>query len=160
ELLISMAAPAAMSLQNARLHRESLTQQRLQLDLQFAEQIQKSFLPRELPGVDGIEFATEYRPAFIVGGDFFDVFWSDENQIGIFIGDVSGKGVSAALLMARISSDLRIAASAATEPGKALASVNNSVLARQQHDIFFTGIYLTVDIVTGEVVIANAGHPP
>jgi sigma-B regulation protein RsbU (phosphoserine phosphatase) len=160
ELLISMAAPAAMTLQNARLHRESLTQQRLQLDLQFAEQIQKSFLPREFPGVDGIEFATEYRPAFIVGGDFFDVFWADTTQIGIFIGDVSGKGVSAALLMARISSDLRIAASAANEPGRALASVNNSLLSRQQHDIFFTGVFLTLDIATGNVVLANAGHPP
>jgi serine phosphatase RsbU (regulator of sigma subunit) len=160
DLLTGLAAQAAMALQNARMHQESLKQQRLQQDLLLAEQIQKSFLPRQLPSVEGIEFVTDYRPAYSVGGDFYDLFWLDHERVGVFIGDVSGKGVSAALLMARISSDLRVAALAEKEPARAISRVNQTVLERKQHDIFVTGIYLTLDVGTRQVTLANAGHLP
>jgi serine phosphatase RsbU (regulator of sigma subunit) len=160
DLLTGLASQAGMALQNARMHQESLKQQRLQQDLLLAEQIQKSFLPRQLPSVDGIDFVTEYRPAYSVGGDFYDLFWLDHERIGVFIGDVSGKGISAALLMARISSDLRLAALAESEPANALARVNQAVLERKQHDIFVTGIYLTLEVNTRVVTLANAGHLP
>jgi serine phosphatase RsbU (regulator of sigma subunit)/pSer/pThr/pTyr-binding forkhead associated (FHA) protein len=160
DLLTGIAASAALVLQNARMHQESLKQQRLQQDLLLAEQIQKSFLPRALPEVEGIEFHTEYRPAFSVGGDFYDVFWISYDQIGVFIGDVSGKGVSAALLMARISSDLRLAAAAVNDPARALEHVNRIVLERKQHDIFVTCVYLTLNIKSHVVTLANAGHLP
>ena len=160
DLLSTFAAQAAMALQNAKLHQETLSQQRLQQDLALAEEIQKSFLPQQLPDVPGIEFVAHYRPAYSVGGDFYDVFWLDDRRIGVFIGDVSGKGVSAALLMARISSDLRVAAMAERDPASALRRVNRIVLERNQHDIFVTGIYLTFDTQSREVVIANAGHIP
>jgi len=149
-----------MALSNARMHAESLKQQRLQQDLLLAEQIQKSFLPRQLPSVEGIEFVTEYRPAYSVGGDFYDLFWLDHERIGVFIGDVSGKGVSAALLMARISSDLRVAALAEPSPARAISRVNQAVLERKQHDIFVTGIYLTLDVKSKTLMLANAGHLP
>jgi serine phosphatase RsbU (regulator of sigma subunit) len=160
DLLTGIAASAALVLQNARMHQESLKQQRLQQDLLLAEQIQKSFLPRALPAVEGIEFQTEYRPAFSVGGDFYDVFWINYDQIGVFIGDVSGKGVSAALLMARISSDLRLAAAAVSDPARALEHVNRIVLERKQHDIFVTCVYLTLNTKSHVVTLANAGHLP
>jgi serine phosphatase RsbU (regulator of sigma subunit) len=160
DLLTGIAASAALVLQNARMHQESLKQQRLQQDLLLAEQIQKSFLPRTLPAVEGIEFQTEYRPAFSVGGDFYDVFWISYDQIGVFIGDVSGKGVSAALLMARISSDLRLAAAAVNDPARALEHVNRIVLERKQHDIFVTCIYMTLNTKSHVVTLANAGHLP
>jgi serine phosphatase RsbU (regulator of sigma subunit) len=149
-----------MALQNARMHQESLKQQRLQQDLLLAEQIQKSFLPRQLPSVTGMEFVTEYRPAYSVGGDFYDLFWLDPDRVGVFIGDVSGKGVSAALLMARISSDLRVAALAEADPARAISRVNRTVLERKQHDIFVTGIYMTLDVRTRAITLANAGHLP
>jgi sigma-B regulation protein RsbU (phosphoserine phosphatase) len=126
----------------------------------LAEQIQKSFLPQQLPSVEGIEFVTDYRPAYSVGGDFYDLFWLDHERVGVFIGDVSGKGVSAALLMARISSDLRVAALAESSPARAMARVNMAVLERKQHDIFVTGIYLTLDVKTKQITLANAGHLP
>lgn len=160
DLLTGLAAQAAMALQNARMHQESLKQQRLQQDLLLAEQIQKSFLPRQLPSVEGVEFVTDYRPAYSVGGDFYDLFWLDHERVGVFIGDVSGKGVSAALLMARITSDLRLSALAETEPARALSRVNQAVLERKQHDTFVTGIYLTLDVTTKLVTLANAGHLP
>ena len=160
DLLTGLASQAAMALSNARMHAESLKQQRLQQDLLLAEQIQKSFLPRQLPSVEGIEFVTEYRPAYSVGGDFYDLFWLDHERIGVFIGDVSGKGVSAALLMARISSDLRVAALAESSPARAISRVNQAVLERKQHDIFVTGIYLSLDVKTKQLTLANAGHLP
>jgi sigma-B regulation protein RsbU (phosphoserine phosphatase) len=160
DLLTGLASQAAMALQNARMHAESLKQQRLQQDLLLAEQIQKSFLPRQLPSVEGMEFVTDYRPAYSVGGDFYDLFWLDHERVGVFIGDVSGKGVSAALLMARISSDLRISALAESSPARAMARVNMAVLERKQHDIFVTGIYMTLDVKTKHVTLANAGHLP
>lgn len=160
DLLTGLASQAAMALSNARMHAESLKQQRLQQDLLLAEQIQKSFLPRQLPSVEGIEFVTEYRPAYSVGGDFYDLFWLDHERIGVFIGDVSGKGVSAALLMARISSDLRVAALAEPSPARAISRVNQAVLERKQHDIFVTGIYLSLDVKTRQLTLANAGHLP
>lgn len=160
DLLTGLASQAAMALQNARMHAESLKQQRLQQDLLLAEQIQKSFLPRQLPSVEGMEFITDYRPAYSVGGDFYDLFWLDHERVGVFIGDVSGKGVSAALLMARISSDLRVAALAEPSPARAISRVNQAVLERKQHDIFVTGIYLTLDTKKKTVTLANAGHLP
>jgi serine phosphatase RsbU (regulator of sigma subunit) len=160
DLLTGLAAQAALALSNARMHSEQLQQQRLRQDLQVAEQIQRSFLPRALPQVSGIELTTEYRPAFSVGGDFYDAFWLRHDRIGLFIGDVSGKGVSAALLMARISSDLRLAAAADVEPGRVLELVNRIVLERRQTDIFVTGVYLTLDVPTRRVLLANAGHLP
>jgi sigma-B regulation protein RsbU (phosphoserine phosphatase) len=108
--------------------------------------------------VEGVEFRAEYRPAFSVGGDFYDVFWLDPRRIGMFIGDVSGKGVSAALLMARISSDLRLAARAEAQPAKVMEQVNRTVVERQQLDIFVTAIYATLDVPTMELTLANAGH--
>jgi serine phosphatase RsbU (regulator of sigma subunit) len=160
DLLTGLAAQAGLALQNARFFAESLRQQRLEQDLLLAEQIQKSFLPRQLPSVEGIEFVTEYKPAYSVGGDFYDIFWVNYDRIGLFIGDVSGKGVSAALLMARISSDLRLAASAEPDPARVLALVNHIVLDRRQSDSFVTAIYATLDVKTFELTLANAGHPP
>jgi serine phosphatase RsbU (regulator of sigma subunit) len=149
-----------MALANARLHVESLKQQRLAQDLLLAQEIQKSFLPRQLPSPPGLDFVTEYRPAYSVGGDFYDVFWLSEDRLGLFIGDVAGKGVSAALLMARITSDLRVAALAEADPRRVIERVNRAVVARQQHDIFVTAVYLTLDVRTREVVLGNAGHLP
>jgi serine phosphatase RsbU (regulator of sigma subunit) len=158
DLLTGLAAQAGLAMANARFHAESLRQERLRQDLLVAEQIQKSFLPQQLPSVEGIEFRAEYRPAFSVGGDFYDVFWLDDRRIGMFIGDVSGKGVSAALLMARISSDLRLAARDEAQPARVMERVNKIVVERQQLDIFVTAIYATLDIRTLELTLANAGH--
>lgn len=160
ELLSGLAVQATMALDNVRMHQQALKQQRLQLDLQLAEQIQKSFLPRHLPSVPGIEFATKYRPAFQVGGDFYDVFWLSYDKIGLLIGDVAGKGVSAALLMARITSDLRLAAMMVPDPAQVLGHVNRIVYERAQSDVFVTVIYMTMDVRKHRVQLANAGHLP
>jgi sigma-B regulation protein RsbU (phosphoserine phosphatase) len=159
DLLNGMAAPAAMMLQNASMHERSLAQDRLNYDLELAAQIQKSFLPREVIHVEGIELFAEYRAAYSVGGDFYDVFWVAPDRLGVFVGDIAGKGVAGALLMARISSELRVAALAHVDPVAVLAAMNKALISRGQPELFFTAIYLTLDVKTGEITLANAGHP-
>jgi serine phosphatase RsbU (regulator of sigma subunit)/pSer/pThr/pTyr-binding forkhead associated (FHA) protein len=159
DLLSGMATPAAIMLENTRMHEASLVRDRLNHDLELAAQIQKSFLPREVITVEGLDLFAEYRAAYTVGGDFYDVFWVAPNRLGLFIGDISGKGVSAALLMARISSELRVAALAQVEPVAVLSMMNRATLAHRRSDLFFTAVYLTIDVSTGEVILANAGHP-
>ncbi len=159
DLLAGMAAASAMMLQNAKNRQDSLQRDRLRYDLELAAQIQKSFLPREVVSVEGVELFAEYRAAYSVGGDFYDVFWVAPNRLGVFIGDISGKGVAGALLMARISSEMRVAALTHVEPVAVLNAMNRALIVRNQPELFFTAIYLTLDVKTGEVVLANAGHP-
>ncbi len=159
DLLSGMAAPAAIMLQNTRMYEATLMRDRLNHDLELAAQIQKSFLPREVITVEGLDLFAEYRAAYTVGGDFYDVFWVGPKRLALFIGDISGKGVSAALLMARISSELRVTALAQVEPVAVLSMMNKTTLAHRRPDLFFTAVYLTIDVSTGEVHLANAGHP-
>jgi phosphoserine phosphatase RsbU/P len=160
DLLTALASHAALAQQNTKMYEESLARERLAQDLVLAQQIQKSFLPSELPDVAPYRFVAEYRPAHSVGGDFYDVFWQSPERIGFVVGDVSGKGVSAALLMARVSSDLRTAMLTEREPAAALNVVNRAVVARGQHDIFVTALCVSLDVRRRHVVLANAGHMP
>ncbi len=159
ELLNGMAAAAAMMLQNSRMHEESILRDRLKYDLELAARIQDSFLPREVISVEGLELFAEYRAAYTVGGDFYDVLWVGENKLAVFIGDISGNGIAAALRMARISSELRVAALAHVEPALVLSAMNKALLASDQPELFFTAVYFTFDVKTGDIVLANAGHP-
>jgi phosphoserine phosphatase RsbU/P len=132
---------------------------RLGNDLALAAQIQKSFLPREAIAVEGLDLFVEYRAAYAVGGDFYDVLWVGPNRLALLIGDISGKGVSGALLMARISAELRTAALNYVEPVAVLTAMNQATVARGRPELFFTAIYLILDVKTGEALFANAGHP-
>jgi serine phosphatase RsbU (regulator of sigma subunit) len=159
-LLNGLATYAALGLGNIRMQQRAFRQQRFERDLALAERIQKSFLPRQFPVIEGLEFAAEYHPAYTIGGDFYDVFLLGENKVGMLIGDVAGKGIAAALLMARVLSDLRMAALSRPDPARVLSTVNEVVIERQQHDIFVTVTYLTLDMKSQELVVASAGHGP
>jgi serine phosphatase RsbU (regulator of sigma subunit) len=159
DLLNGIAVPAAIMLQNTRMHEESIQRERLNRDLELAGQIQKSFLPREVLTVPGVEFLATYKAAYTVGGDFYDVFWVGQDLLAVFIGDISGKGVAAALLMARISGELRVAALAHVDPVSVFTIMNKAVINRNQPELFFTAIYFTLDVKTGEVWLATAGQP-
>jgi serine phosphatase RsbU (regulator of sigma subunit) len=159
ELLNGVAAAAAMMLQNARTHEDTLLRDRLKYDLELAARIQQSFLPHEVITVEGLELFAEYRAAYTVGGDFYDVLWVGEHKLAVFIGDISGHGIAAALFMARISSELRVAALAHVEPVAVFEAMNEALLASDQPELFFTAVYFTFDVKTGEVVLSSAGHP-
>src|SRR5258708_16756186 len=102
EVLLSVAAQATLSLENAQLHAAALKQRDYERDLEFATQVQLGFLPNERPHVAGYEFFDFYEAAQRVGGDFFDYVSLPDGRVAVTIGDVAGKGMPAALLMARI----------------------------------------------------------
>jgi serine phosphatase RsbU (regulator of sigma subunit) len=138
---------------------EEALQVRLKEDLALAAHIQKSFLPREVIAVEGLDLFAEYRAAYTVGGDFYDVLWVAPDRLAVFIGDIAGKGIAGALLMARVSSELRAAALAHVDPETVLKTMNEATLRRDQPELFFTAVYFTIDVKSGEVLLANAGHP-
>jgi serine phosphatase RsbU (regulator of sigma subunit) len=160
ELLTGIAGQSAAALGNARLHEELLKRQRLEQDLHLAERIQQSFLPRRIPRVEGFTFCARYDPAYEVGGDFYDFVRLPDERLGIVVGDVSGKGISAALYMARLTRDLRYFALAEADPARVLKHMNRVVIESGQDDIFVTMLYVVLDAAKRQLVLANAGHMP
>jgi serine phosphatase RsbU (regulator of sigma subunit) len=160
DLLTGIANQCGIAIGNARLHQQLLRQQRLAQDLRFAEQVQRSFLPQRLPTITGYAFASHYDPAFEVGGDFYDVVDLGDGCIGLLVGDVSGKGVSAALRMARMSTELRFCAMAEREPAAVMTRANRTLLETSQDEIFVTAIYARLDPRTRKLTLSNAGHLP
>jgi sigma-B regulation protein RsbU (phosphoserine phosphatase) len=160
DLLTGIAAQCGIAIGNARLHQALLKQQRLAQDLRFAEQVQRSFLPQRLPDIPGFTFASHYDPAFEVGGDFYDVIDLGDGAIGLLIGDVSGKGVGAALRMARMSSELRFSAMAERDPAAVMTRANRTLLETSQDEIFVTALYARLDPRRRTLTVSNAGHLP
>lgn len=160
ELLTGIAHQAAGALGNAKLHEELLKRQRIEQDMHLAERIQQSFLPRRIPQIDGYTFSARYDPAYEVGGDFYDFVRLPDDRIGIVVGDVSGKGVAAALYMARLGRDLRYFALAESDPARVLKWMNRAVNEAGQDHIFVTLVYVVLSAKEKMVTIANAGHMP
>lgn len=160
DLLAGIANQAAIAMQNAEMHHELLAQERLRHDVEIAREIQRRFLPLVPPRLHGWSFATEYQPAFAVGGDFYDFIPLGTERIGVLIGDVSGKGVSAALLMARVTSEFRTLAMIEPAPEAVMARVNASLVAAGYEGVFVTACYMVIDLQRGELSYCNAGHLP
>jgi len=149
----------AVAIENALLHRESIDKEKLKQELEIAASLQKSFLP-ELPAfhkgkvtVTGVNI-----PASKIGGDLYDFIEPVEGKVGIFIGDVSGKGVSGALYMAKIISDFRYTALSKHSPDTVFNCLNNA-FASSPRGMFCTAIYMIVDTETGHLQCSVAGHP-
>lgn len=132
----------------------------LERELKQARQIQKSMLPVRLPKVKGYDLGAGSEPARMVGGDFYDLFLLDTDRLGVVIGDVSGKGVSAALFMAQTISLLRAQARLYREPVQVLESVNQDLLERNASGMFVTLLYGVLYLSDGQFVYARAGHLP
>jgi serine phosphatase RsbU (regulator of sigma subunit) len=162
-LLMAVARLASVALDNARLHQESLAQERVRRDLELAHQVQLSFLPRQLPEVAGYESYAQYEPAQEVGGDYYGFIplSGPQSRLGILVGDVAGKGVSAALLMAKLSSDARFCLLSEADPAKAIMALNDLLCPfTSQMDRFVTLVAAVLDPAAHSVTLVNAGHPP
>ncbi len=138
----------------------SLRRKALDRDLNLARQVQESFLPARMPAVDGYAFSALNRPAQAVGGDFYNFYTLPGNKLGVALGDVSGKGIAASLFMARLSSELQHYAPVFIEPGRLMSKLNRVLCKRAKQGMFVTLIYMVVDLATGIVLFANAGHIP
>src|SRR5206468_426619 len=107
---------------NARLHEDVIHRERFQRDIELGEQVQRSFLPQRLPEVPGYQFYAQYKSALTIGGDYYDFVALPGGRLGVLLGDVAGKGVPAALLMAKLSAEARYCMlMAPDEPAKAVA---------------------------------------
>jgi serine phosphatase RsbU (regulator of sigma subunit) len=137
----------------------SLRERRLQSDLAAARQVQRALLPKLDGSVAGVEMAAEYRAAYEVGGDFYEVK-SRPGRLSFVVGDVAGKGVTAALIMARVSGEARHFMAAARRPSGILAGVNRWLDRQGLSDRFVTATAIELDLEHGRWTAANAGHPP
>jgi serine phosphatase RsbU (regulator of sigma subunit)/pSer/pThr/pTyr-binding forkhead associated (FHA) protein len=158
DLLTSIAAQAGLALHAARMHTQLQQRQRLERDLRVARQIQRSLLPAELPRVVGLDFAIHYEPAYQIGGDFYDFVWHDKTHLAVMVGDVAGKAISAALYMARLTSELRSRAAIARTPSRLIRRVNEEMVKLGDDGMFATLIYAVYDLESRTLVFTNAGH--
>jgi len=159
DLLTGIASQAALAIQNARMHERLLQRERLERDMQFAHEVQRSFLPDKVPRIEGYEFSAWYGSAQEVGGDFYDFIELPDGRVAVVIGDVSGKGVPAALLMARLTSELRFLALSEPEPPSILSRLNERMVSGRTEDRFVTLLYVVLDTKERSIEVANAGHP-
>src|ERR687898_3588893 len=142
--------------------REIRTRERIEQDLRVARSIQQASLPKEVPELAGWHLAPYYQPAREVGGDFYDFHLLPEGKLGLVVGDATGKGVPAALVMSTTCGMLRAVSQAlgSSSPGEVLAQVNETLLARIPSNMFVTCFYAVLDPESGTLSYANAGHDP
>lgn len=159
-LFSAFAGTLAVSLENARLHKHLLDQEKIRQELTAARQVQESYLPREFPIVAGYEFAGRLNPARQVSGDFFDAFKIPDGRVAILIGDVSGKGLPAALYMCRLLTELRAALKYGRTAAAALAGVNDQLCDSSTRGMFVTMTLFLLDPRRNRLTVANAGHLP
>ena len=162
KLLADLAAQAAPALRMGQLVREqqveAASRERIEQELRVAQLIQQQFLPKDLPDLNGWSIAAFYRPAREVGGDFYDFIELPDGKIGILVGDVTDKGVPAALVMASTRSIIRSDASRLSSPGQVLERANELLVPDIPAQMFVTCLYGVLDPETGRFVFANAGH--
>jgi steroid delta-isomerase-like uncharacterized protein len=139
---------------------EAKERERVEQELKVARSIQDASLPKEVPKLEGWQITPYYLPAREVGGDFYDFHLLSESRLGLVVGDATGKGVPAALVMSTTCGMLQLAAGAldSSSPGEVLREVNETLLARIPSNMFVTCFYAILDTESGSLTYANAGH--
>lgn len=157
-LVEALAEQAGLAVHNADFVALQVEKQLHDLDLTLAADVQAMLLPRDLPAIAGLELDARYLAAQKVGGDFYDVIRLDEQRVGLAVADVSGKGISASLLMAICRTHLRAVAARHTSPARVLSEINRELATDLRAGMFVTMIYAVVDLGRNEVTLARAGH--
>lgn len=156
-----LANQAAIALENAELHRQALEKERLEHEIELASDIQRRILPKEVPIVPGYELAGWNRPARHIGGDYFDFLdLEGGTRLGLVVGDVSGKGVPAALLVSTLHSSLRLLAERIAICPELFARLNEHILDSSAPNKFITLFVAELDLEQGRLSYVNAGHNP
>src|ERR671932_846118 len=148
----------AAKLRGQRLEQEIRERERVEQELRVARSIQQASLPNVVPSLEGWKISPFYQPAREVGGDFYDFLELIDGRLGIVVGDATGKGVPAALVMATARSMLRAVAQASSSPGDVLRRVNDALVTDIPPNMFVTCFYATLDPESGSLTYANAGH--
>jgi len=157
-LLATVAGQAAISIDNARLHKSEIQQERVKEELQMARKIQQGLFPKENPQVPGLDISGISIPASSVGGDYYDFIQLAPDKILAVVADVSGKGMSAALYMSKIQGMVQLAAHMYDTPKAMLTNINRRIFEGLDRKSFITMILALFDLSAGEVRICRAGH--
>ncbi len=160
EFIYSVGCLAIISLENQRLFKEALDKQKLEEELEIARGIQKNLLPREIPKYSNYEIAALNISSQHVGGDYYDIISLDEKNFCIAIGDVSGKGVPAALLMANIQAFLRIICKHGMDLSEATGIINDLITSNTSDGKFITFFWGMLNDESPTLQYVNAGHNP
>jgi sigma-B regulation protein RsbU (phosphoserine phosphatase) len=157
-----LANQAAIALENAELHRQALEKERLEREIELASEIQGQILPKSIPAVAGWQIVGWNRPARHIGGDYFDLFPArpDSPSLALVVGDVSGKGVPAALLVSTLHSSLRLLLERMPLGPELVARLNRHILESSTSNKFITLFVAELDPGSGSVDYVNAGHNP
>jgi serine phosphatase RsbU (regulator of sigma subunit)/ketosteroid isomerase-like protein len=142
----------------AHLEQEIRERERVEQDLRVARRIQQASLPKKVPELAGWQITPHYQPAREVGGDFYDFHLLPEDRLGFVVGDATGKGVPAALMMSTTCGMLRLAAQGSSSPGQMLRGVNEVLFPNIPSNMFVTCFYAILDPKSGHLIYANAGH--
>ena len=160
DVLTAVASQAAISIQNASMLESLLERERLNRDLKIAEQVQKRFLPQDVPTLPGYEFFAFYQSTYEVGGDYYDFVPLPGDRMAMALGDVSGKGVAAALMMAKFSGDTRSCMLTENAPAPTATRLNGLLCAAGIEDKFITLSLCVLDAPTRKLTLTSAGHTP
>jgi serine phosphatase RsbU (regulator of sigma subunit) len=162
KLLSDLSIQTAPAVRVAQLVRqqqqEAQERERIEQELRIARLIQQTLLPKTLPEIPGYDVAAYYQPAREVGGDFYDFFELEDGRLGLVVGDVTDKGVPAALVMATTRTMLRAAAQRLFSPGEVLRRANEALVTDIPPTMFITCLYAILEPESGRLLYANAGH--
>jgi serine phosphatase RsbU (regulator of sigma subunit) len=157
-LLIAVANQASTALENARLHEAMVTREKERQEVELAREVQRGFLPQSFPEVAGYEFYAHYGAAQLVGGDYYDFVTLPDGRVAVLLGDVAGKGVPAALLMAKLSAEGRYCVLTQPDAASAVRCLNDQLIQGGLMDRFVTLAAMILDPKTNTVSITNAGQ--
>ena len=150
----------SVAIENKRLFKQQLQQERLEKEIELAEDVQRMLIPDHLPTREQFNIASIYKPHFNVGGDYFDYIPLDENRFILCIADISGKGVAAAILMANFQAILKVVIRSAESLEEIVRALNKNVFEITKSDKFITFFIALVDLKKKEIEYVNAGHNP
>jgi sigma-B regulation protein RsbU (phosphoserine phosphatase) len=150
----------AVAIENKRLFKEQIQQERLKKEIELAGEVQKMLIPNELPSNEKIDISTIYKPHFNIGGDYLDVIRFDDNRYAFCIADISGKGVAAALLMANFQAMIQSLIFQYRDLETFVFALNQTVYRVTQSDKFITFFVCEVDLKSKKLKYINAGHYP
>jgi len=157
-LLTIVANLAAVAIEKAALHATLLTREKERNEMEIARAVQLGFLPQTFPEVPEYEFYAHYSPAQTIGGDYYDYIHLPNGRLAVVLGDVAGKGVPAALLVAKLSSEVRYCLLTAPDPARAVGMLNDQMIRGGLGDRFVTLVAAVIDPVAHLVTVVNAGH--
>lgn len=161
DLALACAAAnlAGVALEKAQMHEAVRAREKEVRDLAVAQDVQKQFLPRTTPDVAGYEFFAHYQTAHKVGGDYYDFITLNDGRLAVVVADVSGKGVPAALLVAKLSSEVRTSLMRKSDLAKAVCALNQQLTDNALGEHYVTLVVMVLDRAKHALTVVNAGHP-